>query len=54
VDDDNKIVEITICDSISGGANEIDNMPKNLTLRKRKYINGKWQEFEALYRIKTY
>ena len=53
-DENNKISEITICDSISGGANEINHMPKTLTLKRRKFLNGVWQEFDALYKIKEY
>jgi hypothetical protein len=54
VDDFGNRIEITICDSISGGANEIDNMPRNLTLKRKKIINGVWHTFYALYQIKEY
>jgi len=53
-DENNKISEITICDSISGGVNEINHMPKTFTLKRRKIVNGVWQEFSALYEIKEY
>lgn len=36
VDNDNKkILEVIICDSISGGANMKENMPKRLSLIRR-------------------
>jgi hypothetical protein len=41
--------EITICDSISGGAQEIDNMPRTISLVRLKLINGEWKEFRAEY-----
>ena len=49
-----KIVEVLFCESISGGANEIDNMPKSLTLTKLKMIDGKLHSFMAEYQIYTH
>ncbi len=54
VDDQGEICEITICDSISGGANEINNMPRNISLQRKKLVNGVWKTYNALYRIKEY
>ena len=46
-----KITEVLFCESISGGADEVDNMPKSLTLTKLKIIDGKLNSFTAEYRI---
>ncbi len=53
-DDYGNRVSITICDSMSGGANEINNMPRNITLKRKKLVNGVWKTYNALYRIKEY
>jgi hypothetical protein len=45
-------VELTICDSISGGAQETWNMPNQLSLKKLKLVNGKWKEFDAVYALR--
>lgn len=48
--DENKpTVEITICDGISGGAEEINHMPRKISLSRLKLINGEWKEFRAEY-----
>lgn len=49
-----KITEVLFCESISGGSDEIDNMPKSLTLTKLKMIDGKLHSFMAEYQIYTH
>lgn len=49
VEDDGEIKEVLFCESISGGADEIDNMPRSLTLTKLKIINGELHTFMANY-----
>lgn len=43
--------EVTICDSMSGGAQEVNNMPRLISLIRLKLINGEWKEFRANYVI---
>jgi hypothetical protein len=43
--------EITICDGMSGGAGEIDNMPRVIRLTRLKLIDGKWKEFHGTYEL---
>ena len=44
-------VEATFCESISGGADEVDNMPRRLSLTRLKMIDGKLHTFTAEYII---
>lgn len=46
-----EVTEATFCESISGGKNEVDNMPKKLSLTRLKLVNGKLHKFEANYKI---
>lgn len=45
---DEPLLEVIICDGISGGADYINNMPRHLTLT-RKLADG--TEYSAEYRI---
>lgn len=45
------VTEVTLCDSISGGADEIFNMPRRLSLVRYKYIDGSLHEFRAEYTL---
>ncbi len=49
IDDKGIVVETISCSSISGGQNEIDNMPKELSLVKLKWIDGELHEFSKRY-----
>ena len=46
-----KIVEVLFCESISGGANQTNEMPNELSLTKLKMINGELHRFNARYKI---
>lgn len=45
------VTEVTLCDSISGGADEIFNMPRRLSLVRYKYIDGTLHEFRGEYTL---
>lgn len=51
VEDKGKVCEVTFCDSISGGADEQFNMPRQLHLVRYKWIDGELHEFAATYTI---
>lgn len=53
INDNNETVEVTFCEHISGGANEIHNMPKTLSLTRLKMIDGELHSFTAQYTIFT-
>lgn len=45
------VTEVTLCDSISGGADEMFNMPRRLSLVRYKYIDGILHEFRGTYTL---
>ena len=47
-----EITEVLFCESVSGGANELDNMPRELSLTKLKIIDGELHTFSSKYIIK--
>lgn len=46
------ICEVTIVDSISGGPNETNNMPNEVTLSRIRLVDDKWTQFDATYTLK--
>ena len=46
-----KIVSVTFCESMSGGQDEVNNMPRTLTLTKLEIINGELHKFTEKYHI---
>lgn len=50
-DSDNEIIDVIICTSMSGGANYENGMPKELTLNRKDYLNGKF--YEANYVLQS-
>lgn len=51
--DENKVVEVLFCETISGGRDELNNMPRELSLIKLKLIDGELHRFTANYLIKN-
>lgn len=49
VDENNETCEIIFAESMSGGADEVENMPKSLTLTKLKMIDDELHTFTANY-----
>jgi hypothetical protein len=49
IEDKGSVVETIQCVSISGGQNEINDMPAELTLVKHKWIDGELHEFSKRY-----
>ena len=47
----NETTEVTFCEMISGGADEVDNMPRTLSLTRLKMIDGELHTFTAEYII---
>jgi len=48
-----KIVEVLFCESISGGADESNNMPNRLSLTKIKIIDGEMHSYKSEYVLCT-
>lgn len=48
-DDEGNLIEVTVCDSISGGADEVDGMPRRLTLTRYTASDGPCQILRAVY-----
>ena len=46
-----KITEVLFCESVSGGADELHDMPRQLSLTKLKMIDGELHTFTANYHI---
>ena len=46
-----KITEVLFCESISGGGDELHDMPRQLSLTKLKMIDGELHTFAANYHI---
>lgn len=47
----NQVVSVTFCESISGGQDQVGNMPRTLTLTKLEMIDGELHTFTAEYHI---
>jgi len=45
------VTDVILCDSISGGADEMFNMPRKLSLVRYKYIDGILHEFRGTYTL---
>ncbi len=50
-DSDNEIVDVIICTSISGGAQYKNGMPKQISLNRKDFLNGK--SYEANYVLQS-
>jgi type IV secretory pathway TrbF-like protein len=48
-----QVVSVTFCESISGGQDQVNNMPRTLTLTKLEMIDGELHRFTAEYHINT-
>ena len=46
-----QVVSVTFCESISGGQDKVNNMPRTLTLTKLEMIDGELHRFTAEYHI---
>jgi hypothetical protein len=46
-----QVVSVTFCENISGGQDQVNNMPKTLTLTKLEMIDGELHRFTAEYHI---
>lgn len=54
INDENKeVVEVLFCETISGGADQVNNMPRTLILTKLKMIDGELFSTKASYVIDT-
>lgn len=50
-DNEDEVVEILYCDMISGGKEDINNLPKNISLTKVENIDGELHEYVGLYQL---